>query len=287
MPEQQAGSPNAAQAEFWNSPGSRAWADHHEPIDRLFAGLTQAALGIAAPRPGEHVLDIGCGSGTTVLELAARVGPEGYVLGADISERSVAKAQERIAAAGLRHAGVTLADVSTQAFAPGSFDLAFSRFGVMFFSEPTATFTNVHRAMKPGARLALAVFRAAGENPWTVGPLGAVRHLVPAFTPPAPGEPGMFSWAEPDRVHQILEGAGFRSISLVPLDPVMRYTVPGGAAEAAELATMVGQVFRAVADASVQQREAVRSALVTFFQDHDGPEGVILPAALWVVQARA
>src|ERR1700736_5370627 len=103
--QQKAGSSNAAQIEFWNSAASRAWADEHERMDRAVAEVTKALLDLAAPQPGEHVLDVGCGSGTTVLELAARVGPGGHVLGADISNQSVARARQRIAEAGLRHAG--------------------------------------------------------------------------------------------------------------------------------------------------------------------------------------
>jgi len=127
-------SPSDAQAEYWNSPAARPWAEQHERQDRALASLATAALDLAAPQPGEHVLDIGCGSGTTVLELAARVGPRGRVLGADISEPSVTRARERIAAAGLRHAEVIGADVATHPFVAGSFDLAFSRLGVMFFN---------------------------------------------------------------------------------------------------------------------------------------------------------
>jgi ubiquinone/menaquinone biosynthesis C-methylase UbiE len=164
MADQQAVSPNAAQIEFWNSAASRAWADQYERMDRAVADLTKALLDMAAPQPGEHVLDIGCGSGTTVLELAARVGPGGHVLGADISNQSVARARQRIADAGSRHAEVIVADVSCHAFAPNTFDLVFSRFGVMFFSDPQAAFANVRRAMNPGGRLALAVFRAASEG---------------------------------------------------------------------------------------------------------------------------
>jgi SAM-dependent methyltransferase len=99
-------SPADAQAAYWNSPAARAWAEQHERQDRALASLATVALDLAAPQPGEHVLDIGCGSGTTVLELAARVVPRGYVLGADIAEHSVARARERIAAAGLQHAEV-------------------------------------------------------------------------------------------------------------------------------------------------------------------------------------
>jgi len=101
MTDQQAGSPNAREVQYWNSAHTRVWADEHETIDRLFAGLTKIALDHAAPKLGERVIDIGCGSGTTVLELATRVGPTGYVVGADVSEPSVEKARARIAVAGV------------------------------------------------------------------------------------------------------------------------------------------------------------------------------------------
>ena len=100
MADQQVVSPNAAQIEFWNSAAARAWADQYERMDRAVADLTKALLDMAAPQLGEHVLDIGCGSGTTVLELAARVGPGGHVLGADISNQSVTRARQRIADTG-------------------------------------------------------------------------------------------------------------------------------------------------------------------------------------------
>ena len=193
MAQHQAATSNAAQIEFWNSAASRAWADQYERMDGAVAALTRELLDLATPQPGEGVLDIGCGAGTTVLDLALRVGPGGHVLGADVSEPSVARAQQRIGVAGLRHAEAIVADVSVHPFTPNSFDLAFSRFGVMFFSDPQAAFTNVRRAMKPGGRLALAVFRAAGEKLWPNAPVQAVRHLLPSIPTPGPEEPGPFS----------------------------------------------------------------------------------------------
>jgi len=164
MAEPLADSPNAREVQFWNSAATRPWAELYEPIDRLFAGLTQVILELAAPQPGERVIDIGCGSGTTVLELARRVGPTGYVLGADISQHSLEKARERITAAGLSQAEASLCDVSTHTFAADSFDLAFSRFGVMFFADPTATFINLRRGMRHSGRLTFAVFRTPGKR---------------------------------------------------------------------------------------------------------------------------
>ena len=96
------GSADAAQAEYWNSQAARGWADQHQRMDRVLVPLLEALRTAAAPQPGERVLDIGCGSGTTVLELVARVGPSGHETGVDIAAPSVAQAQRRIAAAGLR-----------------------------------------------------------------------------------------------------------------------------------------------------------------------------------------
>jgi SAM-dependent methyltransferase len=287
MEDRHAIPPNAHEVEYWNSAAARPWAERHERIDRMFAGVTQQVLDAAAPQPGETVIDIGCGSGTTVLELAARVGPGGSVLGADISKQSLERARERITASGLRHAEVILADVSTYAFAPSSFDLAFSRFGVMFFTDPTAAFSNVRRAMKPSGRLTFAVFRTARENVWVTAQMAAIRHLFPPPSPPGPDEPGQFSWADPTRVHRILEGAGFHDVSLTPLDPLIRIAEPGAAADAADFAMILGPAVRAMLNTPTVPREAVRSSLEAFFQSHDGPEGVVLPGALWIVRARA
>jgi len=286
MADQQAVSPNAAQIEFWNSAASRAWADQYERMDRAVADLTKALLDMATPQLGDHVLDIGCGSGTTVLKPAARVGPGGHVLGADISNQSVARAHQRIADAGSRHAEVIVADVSCHAFAPNTFDLVFSRFGVMFFSDPQAAFANVRRAMKPGGRLALAVFRAASEGLWPHGPLDAVRHLLPPIPTPGPEEPGPFSWADPARVHRILQSAGFREVSLTPVDPVIQLASTGEAAEAADFVMVLGPLTRVLPALSAPQREAVRAALEIYFQKYARPQGVFLPAANWVVRAR-
>jgi SAM-dependent methyltransferase len=287
MTGEQAGAANARETQYWNSAVTKFWAQEHDHIDRLFAGLTQFALDAASPQPGERAIDIGCGSGTTVLALAQCVGTSGHVTGADISRQSVDKARERIAAAGLRQAEAIVADVSTHQFAPDSFDLAFSRFGVMFFTDPTASFANLRRAMTPGGRLALAVFRTPQENPWSTAPVAAVRHFLPPVAPPGPEDTGMFSWADPARVRRILQGAGFRDVALTPHDPAMRLAGPGGAADATDFAMRVGPVARAASNGALKEPEAVRAGLHAFFQSHDGAQGIVLPGAIWLVGARA
>src|SRR6516225_1351890 len=284
--DDQAVTGNAAQIEYWNSAATRAWADQYARMDSAVAGLTKELLDLATPQPDERVLDIGCGPGTTVLELARRVGPGGHVLGADVSEPSVARARERIAAAGLRQAEVIVADASVHPFSPDSFELTFSRFGVMFFSDPVAAFANVRRAMKPGGRLTLAVFRPASEKLWPNAPLEAVRHLLPPIPTPGPEEPGPFSWADPARVHRILEGAGFSDVSLTPLDPVIQLAGPGGKAEAADFVMAKGALMRVLASLSAAEREDGRATLEVYFRGHATSQGVVLPADIWVVRAR-
>jgi ubiquinone/menaquinone biosynthesis C-methylase UbiE len=286
MAEQQTSSPNAREVQYWNSPYTRVWADEYQAIDRLLADATRIALDHAAPELGERVIDIGCGSGTTVLELAGRVGPSGHVLGADVSKPSVEKARERVAAAGVPQAEIVLCDVSNHIFPANSFDLAFSRFGVMFFADPVATFANIRKAMKPDGRLALAVFRRLQENTWATATVAAIRHLLPPITPPAPEEPGQFSWGDAARVHRILETAGFQDVSLTPHDPAMPLAGPGGASEAASFMSRVGPVVRAMGDASDEQQKEVRAALEAFFRSHEGPQGIALQGAIWIVTAR-
>src|SRR5260370_14606379 len=162
--------------------------------------------------------------------------------------------------AGLRQAEVIVADASTHLFPAASFDLAFSRLGVMFFGDPTAAFANVRRAMKPGARIALGVFRSA-DSPFPSAPTAAVRHLLPPIPTPGPDEPGPFSWADPARVHRILEGTGFRDVSLTPLDPMIRLAGPGGAAAAAKFCLLFRPVTRLLVRPAARQRGLVRASL--------------------------
>ncbi len=256
----QPASPNAREAQYWNSAATRPWAERHDMVDRLFADFTRAALAHAAVQPGERVLDIGCGSGTTPLALAA---------------------------ASLPQAEAALTDVSTHPFPPASFDLAFSRLGVMFFADPVAAFANVRNALKRGGRLTLAVFRTGPENGWSTAPAAAIRHLVPPVTQSDPEAPGMFSWADPARVRRILEGAGFREVSLTPHDQGMRLAGPGGADEAVDFAMTFGPVARAVESSALKDPDEARAGLSAFFAAHDGPQGTVLPGALWFVSARA
>ena len=253
-----------AQRKFWNGEATRRWVIEQARIDRLMSNVTEAALAAAAPKPGESVLDLGCGTGTTILRLADAVGPSGHVLGVDISEQQLGLARQRVAAAGVIQVQLVLDDAATHDFAPRRFDLGFTRFGVMFFADPVAAFRNIRSAMKPSGRLLLAVFRSGPENPWATASVAAIRHLVPPPAPLGPEEPGQFSWSDPARVRRILDGAGFSDVVLTPLD--LSFNLGADAAEAAEFATFIGQGARLLHGQPDGTWQAARVAFETFFK---------------------
>ncbi|MBS0520976.1 MAG: class I SAM-dependent methyltransferase, partial [Proteobacteria bacterium] len=208
----------AEQASFWNGPGGEGWLASFERIQRSIAGFSEAALAAAAAKPGEAVLDVGCGTGRTSAELAHAVAPGGHVLGVDISEALVgaARAQQ------LANATFIVSDAATCGFEPAAFDLVFSRFGVMFFADPVAAFRNLRGALKPSGRLVFVCWRPPQENPWAMVPMRAAAPFLPPFERPGPEEPGQYSFGDKARVERILTAAGFTAPQFEALDrPVL------------------------------------------------------------------
>ena len=279
--------PNAAQARYWNSPATAPWVGLQKRLDALLALLSRAALNRAAPVPGEHVLDVGCGCGATVLDLARHVGNSGQVVGVDISEQMLARAQARVAADGLAHVSLTLGDAETNEFAAKNFDLVFSRLGVMFFSDPVAAFANLHRALKPSGRMVFVCCRTPAENRYITAAVQAALPLLPsgAVPVPAPDEPGMFSFADPDRVRRVLRDAGFRNVVFDPHNEGMRLGGPGDAADAAAFSLQFGPLTRVLDKTGPELSVAVLTAVTEAYRCLEGAEGLVLDGAFWIVTA--
>jgi len=136
---------NREQIEFWNGGPDRRWVAHQQALERVWRPIGDTAIKRAAVLPGERVVDVGCGCGATALELAAKVGPSGSVIGIDIAAPMLARARERAQTFGVANIEFVQADASTYAFA-GLGDLVFSRAGVMFFRDPVEAFA------KPASR---------------------------------------------------------------------------------------------------------------------------------------
>ncbi len=274
--------PNAGQVAYWNDAAGLTWADLQSPLDRQLAPLGHAAMQAMAPKPGERLLDIGCGAGETSLDLVRAVAPGGQVTGVDISRPLLEVARRR--AEGLAGLSFVEGDAQTYPFETAAFDGVFSRFGVMFFADPTAAFRNIRRAMKPGGRLAFVCWRAPAENPIMALPMAAALAHVPTPAPaPEPGAPGPFAFAEPDRVRTILAGAGFSNVDLTP----HAEKIGGG-----DLDTSLGLSLRvgplgALLREHPDRRDTVVAAVRAALAAHEGPDGVKLDSSTWIVTATA
>ena len=277
---------NAAQIAYWNSEAGPRWVAMQERMDAMLAPLMTAALDRARPAVGEIVLDVGCGCGATLVALADRVGPDGSVLGVDISAPMLDRARERVRDSAVRNVRLTLSDAAVHAFEPGAFDLAFSRFGVMFFDDPDRAFANIRSALAAIGRLAFVCWAPPRDNPWLTVPLTVARPHLPPQPESDPSAPGPFAFADPDRVSGILTRAGYSAIDIARHDTSVQICGPGEAEQAAHFAMESGPVGRAMAGAELAARAAAEQAILAEFRRLEGPGGIALPGSVWLVSAR-
>jgi len=274
---------NAEQIAYWNGPGGKGWADRQEEQDALLEPILAATIARAAVHAGERVVDVGCGAGASAVQLGRLVGSSGRVLGIDVSEPMLARAAERLPID--LPIDLVRADATTHQFSRASFDLLFSRFGVMFFAEPARSFANLRTASRKGGRLAFACWRRPEENLWVMVPLRAAYQHVPRLPKVGPEEPGLFSFASEDRVRRVLSEAGFRSIGCEPLDFEFDIAAGRGLDEAVLSATTIGPASRAIEGQPPEVRQAVAASIRQAFVQHQSGSRVPLSAAVWIVTA--
>ncbi|MBR1218973.1 methyltransferase domain-containing protein [Bradyrhizobium sp. U87765 SZCCT0131] len=271
------------QLAFWNGEAGRQWTDFQDTLDTTFAPVLQHMLERATVRPGERVIDVGCGCGAYSVVLAKAVGASGEVLGIDISSEMLARARARIPT------GAPLsyleADAASHRFAAGHFDVLVSRFGVMFFADPVAAFTNLATALRPGGRVAFACWRQPRDNPYFMLPLQQAYKHVPKLPEMKPDDPGPFAFAARERVEHILNAAGFGAIALEPFDTPLDLAGGQGLDHAVAVALSIGPAGRALEgqppEKAAATAQSIREALGPF---HHG-DRVDLPAAIWIVTA--
>ena len=277
---------NAEQIEYWNGKVGETWVKMQERMDRALTPVTAALLSLAAPQPGEYVLDIGCGSGETTLVVAGAVGDDGHATGVDISlpllTRARARAEELLSAADF-----IAADAATYSDDPG-FDLIISRFGIMFFADPVTAFANIHGLAAPDGRLCFACWQSPADNGWATFPLTTLASLLPPQPATDPNAPGPFAFADPERVHAILAAAGWTDIAFHAL-PFTMIIGEGGdpVAAAVDFNLHIGPAARAVRDAGREIEPAARAALAAALACYQSDGAVGLPGAVWLVSARA
>ena len=271
---------NSAQIEYWNSAGSQAWVDEQVHMDAQLEPLSALAVTAAAAQPGERVIDIGCGCGATSLSLADS---GAQVWGVDVSAPMLALARQR--ASGRDNLVFSEADAAVQHYT-ADHDLVFSRFGVMFFADPIAAFTNIKTALNEDGRLVFICWRAPRENPWMSVVGREVQPLLPQIgPPPEPRMPGPFAFVEQAWLEEILATAGFRAVQIDAVDETLR--LGADLDEALYYLSKIGPLARGLGDLDEARRQHALSVARAALEPYQRDQGVMLGAGCWLVQARA
>jgi SAM-dependent methyltransferase len=259
----------------------------------LLSGNGKIHSDIAMPRfdirVGDRVLDIGCGFGETSLEIGRVVTSSGEVLGLDCAAAFLEIANRERDQAGLSHVRFEVGDAQLYALPEGRYDVAFSRFGVMFFESAVRALRNACRALKPGRKACLVVWRRLADNPaW-----GAAKTVVLKYLPP-PGDnaqtcgPGPFSWADDESDRRMLAAAGFPTIELfdrIDADICIGRTVQ----EAVDYQILVGpsgEIVREAGEEGKRRLPAIREELAELMRAHQRSDGVYMPSSTWAIMAR-
>jgi SAM-dependent methyltransferase len=277
---------NREQHEYWTHAGARFYRDHGDTNEALFAPFGTAMLAAARLAPGERVLDVGCGHGTSTVAAAEQVTPAGRVVGVDISAAMLEPAREPVASAGLHNVELLQADAQVHPFDPVSFDAVISRFGMMFFEDPAAAFANLARSTRPGGRLAFVCWRAPMDSEWVAVALGAVVAALgraPELGPP--GAPGPFALADGHRLVELVTAGGFRDVALESLTRPVR--LGSDVDHAAGFILSLPQAEKLLGGATDEAVRAAVAALRAALAAHERSSGVVLDATAWLATARA
>ena len=253
---------------------AQAWSEVCELVDLQLSPLGLRAIEVLSPTPGEAIVDVGCGAGQSVLQLAQRVGPQGRVIGIDIAPLLLDVARRR--ADGLPQVSFVEADAQSVGLPNQSADAIFSRFGVMAFADPTAAFSNFHRILKPSGRLAFVCWRSLEENELDILPLGAAGLMEMI-------DPTPFSFADPATVRAILEAAGFQHVMVESHDDMVSSGDIDAMAAVLLRVGPLGKILRENPALRMAAEPRLRSAL----GERSVRGAVALRAATWIVAASA
>ncbi len=272
----------AGQAALWNGPAGRAWVESQAALDRMFEPLEDLLLDTVPAGSDICVLDVGCGTGSTTLALARRLGAAGSCMGGDISAPMIALARTRAAQEGAR-ARFLCADAGSYGFTPAGFDAIVSRMGVMFFADPVRAFANLRRAAREDAELNFIAWRQPEENPFMTTAERAAAPLLPALPAGRPDAPGQFAFADRRRVGGILAASGWAGVEIQPVDLACSFAE----ADLVSYITRLGPLGLALDAADAATRRGVVATVRAAFEPYVHSDEVRFTAACWQVAARA
>lgn len=278
--------PNSDEIDYWNGPQGENWVAENRLTDLMYEPFGDKTIVHAELTPGERILDIGCGCGTTTLKLADLVAPDGGITALDVSTLMLSIARERTKSAAVP-VKIINDDAETHQLVPETFDVMFSQFGLMFFRNPRKAFANFHAALKPGGRIAFVCWRDPERNPWLVTPFEAVHHFKPEMEVPNPdARASPFSFASKKKVEALLRDTGFVDVQLESFET--KAMMGEGSLEecidyVTKFASSVAAVIRDRSDVEgLEVIDTLQNALAPY---HNG-NSIELAASAWIVSAK-
>jgi SAM-dependent methyltransferase len=271
----------------WAGDMGKEWARRADALDRQLAPAGAAGLEALAPQPGECILDLGCGGGATSAMISRDVGPDGRVTGVDVSPDLLAVARAR---PGNETADFIEGDAQVWPFEEGAYDALFSRFGCMFFADPPSAYANLRKALRPGARVVLVVWRDPALNPWAALPARIGAEVLGPAEPAAPGTPGPFAWGDPEIFQPILQGAGFADLAWREVSLSLQVGLAGEddpVTRAVRMLLRIGPMARRLRGLPDETRQTVAERLSPALEPYVSDGWVRLPGSIWVITATA
>jgi enediyne biosynthesis protein CalE5 len=259
------------------------WEAHADEVDERGTALTERMLDLVALEPGDEVLELACGPGGAGLAAAARVGPTGNVLLSDVAAEMVAVAAARAEQQGIANVATATLDLEQIDQPDGRFDVVLCREGLMFAVDPARAVGEIHRVLRPGGRLAAAVWASPAQNPWLGLVLDAVSEAT-GFPVPPPGIPGPFSLADATALEQVVTAAGFTEVAIEEVASPLR--APTFEAWWERTLALAGPLATIVAGLPGEVTETVTTQLRASVEPYTTASGLELPGVSLVVSGR-
>ena len=280
---------NQQQKDMWNGRAGASWVRHNTLLEQLLAEPGRRCMDLLSLPVGARLLDVGCGCGNQTLEWASRLDSQSTITGVDISEPMLALAEElKLTNHSALNATIEFVegDASEPLFPNETFDVIYSRFGVMFFADPTAAFTTLRETLKPEGQLGFVCWQSPALNPFFTAPMQAALSVLPPPPPSKPGAPGPFGLADKDVIERVLTDAGFTALKVEPLTLQLSVGESQSFDEIFEELIQIGPAAALIAESDPALKEPARAAVYERLSEFYSPkQGVSFEANFWLVNA--
>ena len=275
---------NSKQKEFWSGSGGDVWVDKQSEMDIMLNPLGTRAINKLDLSGVTKIIDIGCGCGATTLEIAQQL-ESGEIIGVDISEPMLDRATQNASDLSLSNASFQVLDVQVDDM-PSDYEIAFSRFGVMFFEDPYQAFSNINNSLKENGQLCFVCCQNPSLNPWQSLSLQVIKEFLDLPSPP-PKSPGPFAFEDKNYIKDILDRSNFKDIEIQDNQEDIVMFSGKSIEEACEDYLTINPVVTEMLKNSKEELkdESLQALILKFSEFHNG-DGLLFPSATWIVTAR-